>query len=301
MRKNTFIFLAVFLSFASVNFQAGPLANAESHPLLFIGQQKDVMENYAKEMGVPDGFMVYTSIQEMSSLEQPSDQGSGVQHAQYFVSHYPHAAIQLAVYMKGALEDTLAGKYDANIEHLAKWIKASHTTIYLRLGYEFDTADNGYEPMAYQKTYRYIVDRLRAHHLTNVQYVWHSAIVPNKTMNYMDWYPGDSYVDWFAISFFNTSQVKTAEEFFALAQAHHKLQMIAESTPAGMYTLKGKKHFYNFYFDFIKTHDIKAISYIDCNWDKLPMWANISWGDARVEKNPEIKEMWRTFLKDIGH
>lgn len=268
-------------------------------PLLFIGQQQDTIEQYIQKVGIPDGLMVYTSIQDMEGLDSPSDKGAGIQYAQYYVTHYPKAALQLAVYMKDALKDVMDGKYDQNIRHLAQWIKQSKRTVYLRIGYEFDLPANHYDPQLYQQAFRYIVDHLRSNKVSNVFYVWHSAAMMNGTGDFDPWYPGDNYVDWFAISFFNPSQAKMAENFLELAQKHHKPFMIAESTPAGLYTLRGRKDWFNKYFNFIKNHPVKIICYIDSNWDRYPLFKNDSWGDARVEKDMDLKAMWLNFTESL--
>jgi hypothetical protein len=265
-------------------------------PKIFIGQQKDMIESYVKNIGTPDGFMVYTSIQDVSGLSAPSDKGAGIQHAQYYVAHYPKADIQLAVYMKAALEDVLLGRYDTNIQKLGAWIKRSKRTVYLRIGYEFDLPDNQYSSYVYAQAFRYMVVHLRAQRVNNVYYVWHSAASRTSAGNFLDWYPGDDVVDWFAVSWFDSQQLQTVEAFYNLAKAHDKPFMIAESTPAGMYSVQGKKYWYKKYFGFIRTHDVPIVSYINSNWDDLPMFKHMSWGDARIEKDNDIKEMWLKFL-----
>ncbi len=131
--------------------------------LLIIGQQKDAVEDYIKNVAmVPGGFMVYTSIQHMEGLDEPADQGAGINHAQYYVDHYPNTVIQLALYMVGAQDEVLKGRYDQNISKLAAWMRAAERPIYFRIGYEFDLPANGYNPATYQRVYRYIVDKLRS-------------------------------------------------------------------------------------------------------------------------------------------
>ena len=261
--------------------------------LLIIGQQKDTIQEYIKNVGVvPGGFMVYTSIQKMDGLDSPADQGAGIHHAQYYVEHYPHAVIQIGLYMVGALDRTIQGFYDENILKLAKWIKRAKRPIYLRIGYEFDLPGNGYDSKRYWQVFRYIVDHLREAGVDNAAYVWHSAAMTDRRENFMDWYPGDDYVDWFGVSIFNPMQIKTAKEFLALAREHQKPFMISESSPAGLFSVNAKKEWFRHYFDFINENDVKIVCYINSDWNSYSLFRPMNWGDARLQKAPEIKAMW---------
>src|SRR3989339_316157 len=213
--------------------------------LLIIGQQKDAIDGYIKDTGiVPGGFMVYTSIQEMEGLDSPADHGAGINHAQYYVEKYQNAVIQLGLYMVGSLDGVIVGDYDDNIIKLAQWMKRADRPIYLRIGYEFDLPDNSYDPQKYCQAYRYVVGHLRAQGVDKVVYVWHSASMIELRGNPLDWYPGDDYVDWFAVSIFNATQIKTAKEFSVLAHEHHKPLMIAESSSIGLFSVSGKKEWF---------------------------------------------------------
>ena len=71
--------------------------------------------------------------------------------------------------------------------------------------------------------------------------------------------------------------------------------MICEATPQGVGTYFGKsswKRWYRDFFKYVSDNDIKAISYINSNWDKLPMWKDWGWKDARVQANEEVKALW---------
>ena len=50
---------------------------------------------------------------------------------------------------------------------------------------------------------------------------------------------------------------------------------------------------------YIKKHDIKIWSYINCDWDSMPMWRKehapgTHWGDTRVEAYPHTLTKWRS-------
>lgn len=295
------VFLMVLLSQAcdARSLAVSPPFIPREGRLLIIGQQRDAIDGYINDVGiVPGGFMVYTSISEMEGLETPADHGAGTVDARYYVEHYPDAVIQLAIYMVGMMDDTLAGRYDENILRLSRWLKAVKRPVYLRIGYEFDLPDNAYDPLKYQQAYRYIVDHLRAQGVDTAAYVWHSASMSKPSGNFMDWYPGDDYVDWFAVSIFNPMQIARARDLAVLAREHHKPMMIAESTPAGEISVRARKEWFRHYFDFIHEVDVKVVCYINSDWNSYPLFQAMRWGDGRIQKDPEIKEMWLQEMKN---
>ena len=290
MRK--FFYFGLIIS--SILFSIQPIW-ASTDKLIFIGQDKDSIDDYVTSIGiVPSGFMVYSSIQNMEGLDNPSNYGAGIQDAQYLINKYPGTSIQIGLYMVNSLRVVLAGIYDKNIDKLANWIKDSKRQVYLRIGYEFDFPDNKYDPDLYQKAYQYIVDRLRANNVNNVSFVWHSFAA---TGNYPidKWYPGDNYVDWCAVSYF--SEVTTSMiRMVSFAKEHNKPLMIAEATPrVKSITLTDKSSWDDWFapfFKFIFSNNVKAVCYINANWDAQPMWFGQNWGDSRVQNNETIKNNW---------
>lgn len=60
-------------------------------------------------------------------------------------------------------------------------------------------------PMIYKKAYRYVVDRVRARGVQNIQWVFHvnNHSDPDDNWNrYADYYPGSDYVDWLGLSIY---------------------------------------------------------------------------------------------------
>jgi hypothetical protein len=294
--------LAVLLTFMLLPgaSAAGKFLPPEGKTLLLIGQDERTIQNYINSTGHhPAGFMVYTSIQEMGGLNEPANHGAGVNHAQYLADNFPNAAFQIGLYMVDALEGIPQGNYDANIDVLAKWLKESKHPVYLRIGYEFDLPNNHYDPEKYKTAFRYIVDRLRASGVDNVAYVWHSYgfISPDKPL--MDWYPGDDYVDFFAVSFFKAFNMGNMNFILKRAGEHHKPFMIAEATPFGVGTADGERSWnlwFKPFFKFIQDNQIPVVSYINSDWESLPMFQGQGWGDARVQANSLVKERW---LKEV--
>jgi beta-mannanase len=193
----------------------------------------------------------------------------------------------------------IAGTYDDNIRHLAQWVQKTDRPVYLRIGYEFDLPANKYAPEKYQQAFRHIVDIFRELKIDNVAFVWHSyaGYVDGSRMR---WYPGDKYVDWFAISFFDAYNDANYDVFAKVAREHGKPLMIAEATPRGMSTSDGQKvwdTWYKRFFEFVRRHDVRVISYINAHWDAQPMFRGQGWGDARIQQSEYILGEWR---KEVG-
>ncbi len=262
--------------------------------LLIVGQDIKNIDEYLDAVKiVPGGFSVYTSAEFAEGLEKADDNGGGVQHAQSLVDNYPNTTILLAIYMVDMEEKVYSGDVDESLDRIGNWIKSTRRPVYLRIGYEFDYPENGYEPEKYVRAYRYIVDRFRRMEIYNIAYVWHSYASEVKRPH-LDWYPGDDYVDWFGISYFEQSH-EMMNQFAGLAKEKKKPLMIAEASPWYLSTNKSdeawKKWFLPF-FDFIHKNDVKLVAYINCDWDKIPLFESKAWGDARIQSNAQIKTKW---------
>ena len=268
--------------------------------LLIIGEDKISTDDYARTIGiVPGGTMLYTAIQDAQALDMPVDNGGGIQDGKYLLEKYPDSVIQVGLWMVGGLEGVVKGEYDGNIDKIGNWIIQAKRPVFLRIGYEFDLPANNYEPKAYRLAFRYIVDRLRKAGVTNAAYVWHSyANLPPYPLN--DWYPGDDYVDWFAVSMFGTPNIYM-KNFAKMAREHHKGFMIAESAPQGdgsKYGLTSWKLWYGSFFKFINEENVQVVCYIDLNWETLPMFKGQGWGDSRVQANEIVKKKWMDEVQD---
>ena len=61
---------------------------------------------------------------------------------------------------------------------------------------------------------------------------------------------------------------------------------------------------YKPFFSFIRNNKdaVKAVSYINADWDNQSLWAapyqNGYWGDSRVQDNLEISKKWLTEIGD---
>jgi hypothetical protein len=261
--------------------------------LLIIGQSLEDIQAYENSTHVvPGGFMAYTSVQAAEGLTDLFNQGDGSQEAQMLVDQYPNAALQIGLYMVDACESVARGEMDSQIDKIATWIQKTRRPVYLRVGYEFDGPHNHYPPKEYVAAYRHVVDRFRTLKVRNVAYVWHSY-ASRSSRPLTDWYPGDGYVDWFGISYFNQPQ-RYMQPMVDLAKQHGKPVMISEGSPwvvQTKYTNAWNLWFVPL-FKFMAANDIKALSYIGCNWDATKQFETQRWGDTRLQSNPEILHHW---------
>ncbi|MCB4790506.1 MAG: glycoside hydrolase family 26 protein [Elusimicrobia bacterium] len=274
--------------------------------LLFIGQDNKTIDKYISSVKiVPAGFMLYTSIQSMEGLDSKSpDYGSGTMYAEELIRKYPNTMLQIGLYMVDALNDTYSGIYDDNIDKLAVWLNKVKIPVFLRIGYEFDGSHNHYDPEDYIKAYRYLVNRLRGLKVNNVAYVWHSNACRLKPI-LESYYPGEEYVDWVGITYFNQPAC-LIDPVITFAKGRGKPVIVAEGTPKNIGTIGGKASWniwYGPFFSYVNKNKIKAISYINSDWDRMPMYKGQYWKDARVQSNKYIKDFWiseiqkQTYLK----
>lgn len=266
--------------------------------VLFIsgqGQGTNEALDYIRATGrVPAGFMLYTSVQDTSGLDKPGVEYSGANYGKFFVDRYSNTTLQIGLWMSGATREIVEGVYDENIDFLSKWIKASGLPVYLRIGYEFDWQDLNYDPVEYTNAYRYIVDRMRKKGVSNVAFVWHS-FGKVREIPLSAWYPGDDYVDWCGLTYFAQGAVEM-KRMVNFAKQKGKPVMLAETTPYGIGVLDGEKSWKAWFaplFKFIRANGVKALCYINADWDKVPQFRGQGWGNSRVQDNAFVLEQWQ--------
>ena len=284
------------LLYISSNKTSEHFAPAGHETLLIIGQQKETIDEYVRKMGTPAGFMTYTSLKDLEGLITPTERGAGTQHAQDLVDHYPHTVLQIGLSLVGDLDDINSGKRGMNITLLANWIKQAKVPVFLRIGYEFDNPENNYYPKKYVEAYRRIASQLReVEHVDNVVFVWHSNSYGHGP--FKDYYPGDKYVDWVGMSYFVKSNEVLGKEIFQFADEHGKPKMICEASPWKISTPESKSAWFKDFFSFVRQQDVKAVGYINSNWDALPLFQSHKYGDSRIEQDPNILKLWNEETK----
>jgi transcriptional regulator CtsR len=324
----------------------GKFAPPAGKTLMIIGQDLSSISNYVNSGQYPTPSGVTTYISFFDILNQgggygalgmtPSGQtpgasidldwGGGPLNSYSTAVAWPNSALQIGLNIseyassQGFLAQLGNGQKDAEIIQLAAFFKKiSPKPVYLRIGYEFDgTWNAGYQNQTnYINAFRRIVTVLRNQGVTNVAYVWQSCsspiddIIENRKEDINGWYPGDTYVDWVALSWFllptetppvggnPANQITLANEIVQFGRTHNKPVMIAEATPQG-YNISALNNsnistvwdgasggntvnktanqiwseWFTPFFNYIHANSdaIRAVSYINANWNAQGLW-----------------------------
>ncbi len=304
MKKIRFILIVVLIAYFLGSFTREGYSR-EPASIYVVGQDTESISDFLLALNDfsernaavnPDGFMAYTAINDIRGLSEPVDHGAGMNCVDDLFQKYPRFPIvQIGLYMKYMLKEVLTGGLDQNIDKIGEWIKNSGKEVYLRIGYEFDSPDNEYDPQLYVQAYRYIVDRLRKMDVANVHFVWHTIAWRDQSWapyDPMKWYPGDTYVDWVGISFFDSHQDTERIAAADLSRKLNKPLMIAESSPFNRYTVDKKRQWIDTLFQYIQENNVRFLSYINVNWDALPLFEKEKWGDARLQNDGVLMNHW---------
>lgn len=124
-------------------------------------------------------------------------------------------------------------------------------------------------------------------------------------------YPGDDYVDYFGLSYWDDSCCfarsspaarriyrERSSELLEEAEALGLPSIMGESTPAYIGTTGGAEsvNWLRDYFQLIEDHDVRATAMIFEEWQQFPLWTNPIWGafwpDSRIDASPEVCREW---------
>ena len=200
-----------------------------------------------------------------------------------------------------------AGELDVAVDALCDELELLGHPVLLRIGYEFNgTAWNGYKPRTYVEAFRRITAKLRARKL-EVATVWDAAGELDYLPGFMDYYPGDEFVDWWGLNLFSGPKGSDASaflfskpiaRFLDAAEQHRKPVLIGEATPRYTGVGAGQKSWDRWFgelFELIaRRPGIKALSYINWDWSRYPQWGD--WGDARLERDPVVAGRFRAIV-----
>ena len=267
-----------------------------------------------KQCDLPAGVAFYSSLYR-TGFKTPHANLPGDDHQDLsnVLSRYEHLIPQISIWAdEQELVQIALGQQDENIEKVAKLLISYQRPIYLRFAGECD--DGRYkDPEAYKKAYRHVVDLFVAHGVKNVSYVWQSiGLKPTfQDRDPLDWYPGDAYVNWIGISFYQIDKEgyypdHNRDRVLEIAREKKLPIMIVESSAirktAGQKKLTGQaywNYWYKPYFEFIERNsEVRGFSIIDTNWDSQQQFKRFDWGDARLEEDPVVLEHWRNQLQD---
>lgn len=310
--------------------------------LMIIGQELTALRGYQDShcCPTPGGVTTYLGIYKLTDSKlqfggigldnqlqadvSEANWGGGPSNALTTSKMFPNSALAIGLSMTEAEQENgltmlVDGKFDDSIKKLASFIKMHPNPVFLRVGYEFDGAWNqGYgDTQKYIAAYRYVVDMVRAEGADNAVMTWQASSSPaDDTIdggieNIQNWYPGDNYVDWVALSWFlrpdqtgsnkniPSTQLSLADEVVHFARSRNKPVLIAEASPQGyhigdLYTANigpvvdgpaGEnrqpitagaiwQQWFVPFFDYIHRNKdvIRAVAYINTHWDSQPMW-----------------------------
>ena len=120
------------------------------------------------------------------------------------------------------------GRYDQPIDALCAGLRRLDRPAYLRIGFEFNGPWFGYEPEAYKAAWMRIAATLRRHQLQEVAAVWCYCPLPSareadhgRDRDYLPYYPGDEWVDWWAIDLFSVGDFTADNTLAFMADARH--------------------------------------------------------------------------------
>jgi hypothetical protein len=196
--------------------------------------------------------------------------------------------------------DVAAGKYDTQLQQFAQVFKDLHRPVFFRIGDEFNGFWMGFDPAQYRAAFQRITNVLRGNFLEDVATVWNVS-VDTTDLDYMKWYPGDAYVDWWAINLFSADAIAlpASDQFADDAKAHQKPVMIGEATPRfiGVHDANAWDDWFTPFFGFIGAHsNVKAFCYIDTNWGSQFLYS--SWGDSRIQSEPALLTKYQAAIGD---
>jgi hypothetical protein len=147
-----------------------------------------------------------------------------------------------------SLEKIIAGEFDADLRAWARDAKAFGSPILVEWGTEpngdwfsWNGKWNGGAtegPRKYIEAYRHIVDLMRAEGADNLQWVWHVNWLdePERKWNAFDnYFPGETYCDWLALSAYGPTTPLTRDGSESLAfkidHAYSRLTNLAPNKP----------------------------------------------------------------------
>ena len=301
----TFLFFSVNInSQESACFGAAKFAPEDGKKLLVIGQDLGAVggldfytDGYVDNINthVPAGVTTYTGLPGLGGLQAMDNWGSGDVNAQAYLDDetFDNSFIVIGLYISNSLSGIADGFFNNKIKELATWVKNTERLVFIRIGYEFEGPWNNHNPTHYKDAWRQIVHIFDDEEVMNAAYVWQSAGLNYSNIN--QWYPGDEYVNWVGYSHFdNPNPGQSIRDF---AEEHNKPIMIAEATPRrDLKNGSGESHWLSWFYPMFQSvhanDQIKALAYINVNWDIQTMWQGQGWGDSRVQVNDYIKTAW---------
>ena len=272
---------------------SGQYLEPQSGILHGAGQDPDAFANYWDVMDddeKPVVFMHYEGLNNIAPFWATSLKERLLAYKDQMV------IIQLGLELVGITGAIAAGEHDEDIDTWLDGVEELGIPVYARLGYEFNgLAWNGYQPNSYKAAFVYLTEKIRERDF-EIATVWNYVPDPTQPSNFMAYYPGNEYVDWWSINFFDPSQIdnRLTEAFLDSAAVYNYPVLIGESTPKDVGVLDGQADwdawFDPFFARIAQEPGIKMTGYINWNWAEFPQWS--TWGDARLERNTVVRQLF---------
>jgi hypothetical protein len=199
---------------------------------------------------------------------------------------------------KDITHEIAKGDYNDKIKELAQLFIEMRTPVFLRPGYEFGGNGQGRHAsrLYWVIAWKRIFEIFKNEGAENVAFVWNTL----DARDYMRYYPGDEYIDWWGINVFcdHADKHNFINSFIQDAEKHKKPVMIAESTPRHIGSAQGKESWqkwYAPYFNLISKYPhIKAFCYINASWKD---WPDKSFShDCRIQSNQLVSSRYRKLM-----
>ncbi len=215
--------------------------------------------------------------------------------------------------------------HDRVLREIGAVIAQFDKPLFVRLGFEFNGAWNGYTPCVYPIAYRKMVDIFRSAGVTRAAYIWcyepdgpddFDAVIDGQAA----WYPGDDIVDWFGLDVFKSEHFvapKAARQrgsssyarsirFLEMADERGKPVMLSETAAVKVYVTSDPEDgrsdwnsWFSPFFAFMTEHpQIKGFLYMNHDYRGTVYERENAWGDARIEVNAHILDHYRMELSD---
>jgi hypothetical protein len=220
--------------------------------------------------------------------------------AQIGLTFYGHPQNKNVPHSKDITDKIAIGTFDGNIRELARLLAKMKAPVFLRPGFEF--GGNGYGQYASKKywigAWKRVYDIFKKEDAENVAFVWNTL----DARDFINYYPGDKYVDWWAINVFNNDSDKDefVNAFIKEAAKHNKPVMIAESTPRHIGSINGAVSWHAWYGPYFRLlsqyKHVKAFCYINASWKNF--WDKTFRYDSRIQIDRYVSENYRKALAD---
>ncbi|MCC7144838.1 MAG: hypothetical protein IT443_00170 [Phycisphaeraceae bacterium] len=242
----------------------------------------------------------YRPVVFMDYFNLKGDPKAFVQSLREKLAGLPHyAVVQLGLSMtsdgrpeRHYEQEVADGLHDEHLRELFAGLRELGVPVYLRIGYECNGSWNGSRPESYRKAFAHVTKVLRQVE-GEIATVW--CPHPSDVESALPYYPGDEWVDWWAVDLFGAQEIAECKPLLTLAHEHGKPVMIGESTPHRVGVHQGQQswnRWFGRYFQLIReSPGIKAFCYINWDWSQYPQWQD--WGDARLQENKVVADLYR--------